>query len=237
MWAKQLTERKPQHLSVQRAVAASRVTIAAWFDAVTSFLTSVKLIRRGRTSASYAQRIWNCDETGFCLAAASDKVLAKRGARSVHETSGGSDRSYITVLGCGSASGCALPPFTVYKEVYVKKYWLSQGLAGSQYGVSESGWMEGPSFLSWFTKQFIPAVSHLLETGLVVLFVDGHHSHITLDLIQSARDKGVHLYCLPPNCTHILQPLDVGTFGPVKSEWRKILQEYRLQTKAANVEK
>ena len=29
----------------------------------------------------------------------------------------------------------------------------------------------------------------------------------------------------------------MGTFGPMKSEWKKILQEYRLQTKAAKVEK
>ena len=95
----------------------------------------------------------------------------------------------------------------------------------------------GCKFLVWFSKSFIPAVSHLLETGPVVLFVDGHHSHITLELIEYAGGRGVHLYWLPPNCTHILQPLDVGTFGPLKFEWRKILQEYRLQTKATNVER
>ena len=129
-------------------------------------------------------------------------------------------------------------PHSQCTRVYVKKDWLSQGLAGALYRVSDSGWMEAAIFLSWFSKLFIPAVSHLLETGPVVLFVDGHHSHITLELIKYARGKGVHLFCLPPNCTHILQPLDVGTFGPLKSEWQKILQqEYRLQTKATNVER
>ena len=90
--------------------------------------------------------LWNCEKSGFCLAAAADKVLAKRGARSVHETTGSSDRSYITVLACDSASGCPLPPFTVYKWVYVEKDCLAQGLAGDHYGVSESGWMEGSNF-------------------------------------------------------------------------------------------
>ena len=139
---------------------------------------------------------WNCDETGFCLAVASQKVKVKRGASSVHETTGGSARSYITVLGCASASGCALPPFMVYKGIYIKKKWLAHGLAGALYGVSESGWMEGCNFLSWFKKQFVPAVRHLLKTGPVVLFVDRHHSHITLELIQFAQDKGVHLIML-----------------------------------------
>ena len=92
--------------------------------------------------------------------------------------------------------------------------------------------------MSWFSKLFTPAVSYLLETGPVVLFVDEHHSHITLERIEYARGKGVHLFCLPQNCTHMLQPLDVGTIGPLKSEWQKTLQqEYRLQTKATNVER
>ena len=88
--------------------------------------------------------IWNSDKIGFCLAEASDKVLAKHGARGIHETTGGSDWSYITILACGLASGCA---FMVYKGLYVKKDWLSQGLAGAHYGVSESGWTEGSNFL------------------------------------------------------------------------------------------
>ena len=46
-----------------------------------------------------ANRIWNCDETGFCTAVASRAVLCRRGAREVHETAGGSGRDYITVLG------------------------------------------------------------------------------------------------------------------------------------------
>lgn len=37
-----------------------------------------------------ASRLWNADETGFCTSGASNKVLARRGAREVHETSGGS---------------------------------------------------------------------------------------------------------------------------------------------------
>ena len=36
-----------------------------------------------------ASWLWNADETGFCTAAASNRVLARRGAREVHETAGG----------------------------------------------------------------------------------------------------------------------------------------------------
>ena len=59
-------------------------------------------------------RPWNADETGFCTAVASTRVLATHGAKDVHETAGGSGREYITVLGAGSADGVRLPPYIIY---------------------------------------------------------------------------------------------------------------------------
>ena len=46
-------------------------------------------------------RVWNCDESGFCTAVASKKILAKQGEKEVHEPMGGSGREYITILTCG----------------------------------------------------------------------------------------------------------------------------------------
>lgn len=56
------------------------------------------------------------------------------------------------------------------------------------------------------------------------MLFDGHYSHLSVSFILKARNFGVHLLCLPPNNTHILQPLDVGVFGPVKSSDCKELQ-------------
>ena len=66
------------------------------------------------------------------------------------------------------------------------------------YGISDSGWMDGANFLSWFTKLFLPAVSYLTETAPVLLFLDSHHSHISLELIRRARGSNILLLCLPP---------------------------------------
>ena len=70
-----------------------------------------------------------------------------------------------------------------------------------------------------------------------MLFVDGHHSHLSLPLLRKARESRVHLMCLPPHTTHILQPLDVGVYGPVKKAWRGILKAYKTRTLGANVTK
>ena len=36
----------------------------------------------------------------------------------------------------------------------------------------------------------------------------------------------VVVIALPPNTTHLLQPLDKGIFSPLKSQWKKVVQSY-----------
>ena len=55
----------------------------------------------------------------------------------------------------------------------------------------------------------------------ILLFVDGHTSHMTLDVIDVARSNGVILFCLPPHTTHALQPLDVAVFKSLKDNFFK----------------
>ena len=128
--------------------------------------------------------------------------MARRGSRDVHETGGGTGREYVTVLGCGSADGHKLSPYILYKGVHLYKRWTTNGLAGTLYGVSKSGWMEDGNFIEWFLKLFVPTVKHLLSTGPVVLFLDGHQSHISLKLIKTAKNEGMHLHCLIHICSH-----------------------------------
>ena len=203
----------------------------SWFASVGSFLRELNMI----PAPDLASRLWNADETGFCTSIASPRVLARKGAKDVHETSGGSDHEFHTLLAAGAADGTHLPPFILYKGVNLYSRWTKGGLAGAIYGVSDSGWMESKNFEQWFQKLFAPAVSGLLATGPVVLFVDGHHSHVGLDLIHLARSKGVHLFCLPPHTTHLLQPLDVGVYAPAKKTWKTILKYHSIRTHAQNV--
>jgi len=83
----------------------------------------------------------------------------------------------------------------------------------------------------------VPATKHLSKDLPSTLFFDGHHSHISLSLIELARANKVHLICFPPHCTHILQPLDVSVFSSLKSSWKKVLKEHQIASCAATVMK
>ncbi|APA06561.1 hypothetical protein sscle_02g013310 [Sclerotinia sclerotiorum 1980 UF-70] len=46
--------------------------------------------------------------------------------------------------------------------------------------------------------------------------MDGHSSHITGSFIAFCIEKEIDLLILPPHCSHLLQPLDIAVYGPMK---------------------
>jgi DDE superfamily endonuclease len=67
------------------------------------------------------------------------------------------------------------------------------------------------------------------ETTLsVVLYMDGHRSHLSMDLSLFCRENGIFLFILYPNATHILRPADVGIFAPVKKQWHDCEQALQV---------
>jgi hypothetical protein len=228
-----LVQRKPQHLPKQRALAGNPTAVQEYFSKVQALLERLDIV----DVDDLAKRLWNCDESGISTAVASNAVLARRGSRWVHETGGGSGREMITILGCGSAAGDRLPPYILYKGKHLYSTWTFNGPVGAVYSCSESGWMERSNFESWFSKSFLPAVDSIVKDGPIVLFLDGHHSHLGIDFIELARSHNVHPFCLPAHTSHFLQPLDVGVYGPMKKTWKGVLKEYKTATRASNVTK
>jgi hypothetical protein len=49
-----------------------------------------------------------------------------------------------------------------------------------------------------------------------LLIFNGHGSHVTVDVVKTARSVGVDLIMLPSHKSHAMQPLDVSCFKPFK---------------------
>ena len=63
--------------------------------------------------------------------------------------------------------------------------------------------------------------------GKKILIGDNLSSHFSQEVLKSAEENNVSFVCLPANSTHLLQPLDVAFYGPLKRSWRKIPDEYK----------
>lgn len=81
------------------------------------------------------------------------------------------------------------------------------------YGMSERCWIDSELFYCWFDRLFL---RHIPPQRPVMLLCDGHGSHFTPEAIAKAAEKGVIVFCIPPNTTHVAQPLDVSFFAPLK---------------------
>ena len=63
-----------------------------------------------------------------------------------------------------------------------------------------------------------------------MLLGDNLASHFNLKVIKVA-EQNVYFAMLPPNATHLLQPLNVCVFSSMKELWRKILQEWKREVR------
>ena len=62
----------------------------------------------------------------------------------------------------------------------------------------------------------------------VIVFTDGHASHFSIELSEFCSKNGIILVGLFPNATHIMQPLDVAVFGPMKAKWKSFSRQRRI---------
>ena len=64
---------------------------------------------------------------------------------------------------------------------------MVDGPAGAFYNVSPNGWITSQLFIDWFKRVFLPCIQKI--PGPHLLLLDGHSSHMSLELIQLARDN------------------------------------------------
>lgn len=86
------------------------------------------------------------------------------------------------------------------------------------YALSDSGWMDSETFDNWFSNHFLV---HAPPARPILLLLDGHSTHYNPQFIAKAAHEQIIVFCLPPNTTHLTQPLDKGVFGPLKTYWNE----------------
>ena len=89
--------------------------------------------------------------------------------------------------------------------------------------VSPNGWTDAILSCAWLQINFEPHTRPSESDHWRLLIFDGLDSHITWQFIQFALAHRIICVCLPPHSTHLLQPLDVGVFSQLNSEYSKVL--------------
>ena len=216
--------RTPERVSKAKATVTEE-GIRDWFRVMTDELRDINALE----ILDDPQRIFNLDESNIQLCPKTGKVVRIKGWRNVYELAPGPEKSTLTFVGTFSASGDIVAPAIIYPYVRVPSDIVNNVPPGFFIGNSESGWMTAPCFFEYIANAFVPFLKTNNVTRPVVLFVDGHSTHSTLQVSEFCEQNDLILYLLPPNTTHILQPANVGPFRPLKHYWAQEVHKFQRE--------
>jgi hypothetical protein len=141
-------------------------------------------------------------------------IITGKESKSVHVLTCGEKGENVTVIACCNAAGQFLPPVLIFKGVN-KKHEFGDGLSPESdvYMNPKSSYINTDLFIKWHTK-------HVLKhkpSGKVLLFLDGHTTHLSSPLLLQTAVENDLIICLPSHCTRTLHPLDKSFVGPLKN--------------------
>ena len=217
---KKFTPRALEHV---RAKMSKESVVAEYFENLQACIEKYDLTDKPHL-------IFNVDEKGISINHKPPNVIASVDICPQSVTSG--KGKTVTILGCGSASGVAIPPFFVFPGKRMNSDLLHGSTPGAAATLSETGWSNSEVFRTYLETHFLKFIPG--RSGeKVLLILDGHRSHVSVGLVDWAKTHDIILFILPAHTSHILQPLDVACYGPFQRMYDFQCHRLIRQTSAA----
>jgi hypothetical protein len=213
-WVKRFLHRYPRLKTVQgRRLEFSRgkdttiEDIQVWFTAFQNELKEYDIEQHN---------VYNMDETGFAIGTSqSNRVVIDGTLRTRYKIEPGR-QEWVTAVECICADGSALPPLVIFKGQQISSTWIDSNIPWNwQFGTSPKGWTSNEHGMEWIRRVFEPATREKANGKQRLLICDGHDSHISGDFLAYCYENQISLLVMPPHSSHLLQPADIGVFGPL----------------------
>jgi hypothetical protein len=198
----------------QRALCENPVLIRSWFELVE------------QTKAKYGicdEDVYNFDEAGFMMGKITTQLVVsgseRRGRPKAIQPG---DREWVTVIAAINAAGWSVPPFLIFAGKYHLSAWYEEEEIPRDWAiaVSDNGWTTNELGVEWL-KHFDAHTKARTVGARRLLILDGHESHHSLEFQELCKENSIYTLCMPPHSSHLLQPLDVGCFSPLKRAYSR----------------
>lgn len=190
--------------------------LKGWFDSLQNIIHKLKI---------QASDMYNMDETGINLGACNNTtVIGSTQSKSTFKKTP-ENREWASIIETVSVTGAKLPPVIIFKGKGIQSSWYTEeGIPNFLYTTSMNGWTSNDIGLHWLHQAEIPATSP--PTGQWrLLILDGYGSHAIIDFMWDYWINNIYLFYLIPHSSHILQPLNLSCFSPLKSRYRSQIEE------------
>ena len=149
-------------------------------------------------------------------------MWTKKGTRSIH-TFLHNEREWLTVFTCINAIRQHILGFYIFRGKRIRDNYIRFCEDGAAMTMQSKAWMTQFRFSNWISH----IINSLESRGGIspenrhLLIVDGHNSHVTLEVVKKSMEAGLDLVILPSHTSHHLQPLDVSVFAPFKRGFKQ----------------
>lgn len=112
--------------------------------------------------------------------------------------------------------GWALPPHIILAADNHQSQWYHAIPKDFTISVSRNGWTNDGLGLEWLQNVFEAHTASRTIGRYRMLILGGHGSHTTAEFDRFCTERNITPLYMPPKLSHLLQPLDVGCFSPLK---------------------
>jgi hypothetical protein len=158
--------------------------------------------------------IWTRQELLLSKNQKPNKIVARRGFKQIGRITSAERGTLVTLAFAVSALGNSVSPYFIFPRVHFKDHFIANGPLGCTGSANPSGWMKETHFIDYL-KHFVNHV-RCSKTKPVLLLLDNHDSHLSIEGLNYSKENGVTILSFPPHCSHKLQPLDRSVYGPLK---------------------
>ncbi|KAL1954183.1 hypothetical protein VTO42DRAFT_1539 [Malbranchea cinnamomea] len=202
----------------ERAKCEGSKVVRGWFELVQNTIQKYGIVQ---------EDIYNFDETGFQMGViGTAKVVtgSERTLRPKHVQPG--NKEWVTVVEGVNATGWSLPPMIILKGKWHQASWYENGLPETwRIETSESGWTNEKLGLIWLKEIFNKHTQARTMGQYRLLILDGHGSHNGPEFDQFCMENSIIPLYMPGRSSHLLQPLDVGCYSPLKQVYKKEVEK------------
>jgi len=224
-WANNFIKRQPElktrffrRYDYQRAKCEDPTIIRNWFRLVENTIAKYGI---------QSHDIWNFDETGFMMGMISSGMVVTGSEKLGRPKSvQPGNREWITVIQAINAEGQAIEPFIIgagqnhlanwHEEPTLPRDWVI--------AMSQNGWTNNELGLEWL-RHFDRRTADRSVGSYRLLILDGHESHHSVEFERYCEANKIVTLCMPAHASHLLQPLDVGCFGPLKKAYGREIED------------
>lgn len=208
-----LKTKKQYRIDSVRVNGATTEIIKPWFQRLE--VPAIRVIK--------PENRWNMDEAGIMEGQGENGLVVGSAQKRFIQKKQPGGRTWTSFIECVSALGHALRPLVIYKGKSVQQQWFGIELKdhkGWKFEATDNGWTTDATALEWLLKVFIPQTAPRDPKDYRLLILDGHGSHETTEFMWECFKHNIHLLFLPPHTSHVLQPLDLSIFSPLKRAYR-----------------